>query len=89
MANWIDTLQGKVQGKLTLGRSLGKGFFVIKTDSEDTISNLLMATPYRGSKGLCIFQKWTADFDPSSIQIGTGSNSKFQKKYANSYLDHP
>lgn len=79
MPAWINSLQSKVRGQLILGRNLGKGFFVIKADSKDTVTNLLLATPYRGSKGLCIFQKWTPDFDPTSTQIGMGSRSNLHK----------
>lgn len=37
---------------------------------------MLLATPYRCYKGLCIFQKWFADFDPSihKSEKPSGSN---------------
>lgn len=38
--------------------------------------NFLFATPSRRSRGLCIFQKWAVDFDPSTLRLKVGSSSK-------------
>ena len=47
-------------------RNLGKGFFLLKVDKEETAKRLLLLTPYRSNDGLCVFQQWFADFDPTS-----------------------
>lgn len=72
MQLWLNQLQQKVGGSLTLGRNLGKGFFLIKSDDQDSIQKLLLATPYRGHRGLCIFQRWIAEFDPMTPSSGKG-----------------
>lgn len=72
---WLADLQKKVSGNLTLSRNLEKGFFIIKADSTESVKGMLLATPYKGFKGLCIFQKWTAEFDPVTFESSAGSSS--------------
>jgi hypothetical protein len=57
---------------LVLGQSLGRGFFVVKTSSVDTVRALLLLTPHRSSSGLCVFQRWVAGFD-SDMERGNVS----------------
>lgn len=57
-----------------MGRNIGRGFFILKTKDQDTVQQLLLATPYRGTRGLCIFQRWTADFEPKTL-ASSGSKS--------------
>lgn len=45
MQAWLQQLHQKVGGKLALGRNLGKGFFIIKSDDQDWIQKMLLSTP--------------------------------------------
>jgi hypothetical protein len=64
MQGWLDKLKDQVQGPLVRGRSLGRGFFIIKADDQEVVKNLLLLTPFRSEQGLCVFQRWSPNFDP-------------------------
>lgn len=44
---------------------------------------MLLATPYRGYRGLCIFQRWSVDFDLVTLKGGkvSGSNLPTNMKF--------
>jgi hypothetical protein len=72
LMQWLHHLQQEVKAPLVLGQSLGRGFFVVKTSSVDTVRALLLLTPHRSSSGLCVFQRWVAGFD-SDMERGNVS----------------
>jgi hypothetical protein len=63
---WIAQLQTQVQGTILFGRHLGRGFFTLKTDHVDIVRALLLLIPYRTPIGICVFQRWTAGFNPNA-----------------------
>jgi hypothetical protein len=72
---WLAQLQTQVSGTLTLGRNLGWGFFSIKTSDAKAVRDLLLLS-YRTSVGLCIFQRWIADFNPAATRGVTEQGTK-------------
>lgn len=66
LRHWLTQVQETVQGSLTLGRNLGKGLLLVKSDTTNTLNKLLLTTPNRSSQGLCIFQRWVPGFEPFS-----------------------
>lgn len=69
LRQWTEQLQHTVQGNLSIGRNLGKGFFVMKATSPEAMKRLLLTTPHRSPQGLCIFQKWIPGFCPSDTRV--------------------
>jgi hypothetical protein len=72
LRNWLETLCKRVDGVITLGRNLGKGFFLLKANHEEVARKLLPLTPYRSTEGMCVFQHWTAGFNPNVERSAAG-----------------
>jgi hypothetical protein len=72
MQGWLETLKVQVQGPLVRGRNIGRGFFIIKADDHEVVKNLLLLTPFQSNQGLCVFQRWSPNFDPED-ELGGAS----------------
>jgi hypothetical protein len=64
LLRWLEEIQRVVGSKVALGRDLGRGFFLLKTESAEVVTKIQMLTLYRTQACLCIFQKWVVGFDP-------------------------
>jgi hypothetical protein len=76
MSGWMEKLKEQAQGLVVRGRNLGKGFFLLKADCQEVVRNILLLTPFRSRFGLCVFQRWVPDFDPSNDFGGTAKGAK-------------
>jgi hypothetical protein len=75
LQSWLVKLQATVNGKVVLEQNLGRGFFMLKATTTDTVRAFLLLTPYRTHLGLCIFQRWVAGFDPNVERGGAGNTT--------------
>jgi hypothetical protein len=55
LTQWLEALNKRVDGVITLGRNLGKGFFLLKANHEAVAKKLLPLTSYRSVEGMCVF----------------------------------
>jgi hypothetical protein len=69
LRNWLETLKVEV-GVVTLGRTLGHGFFILRAQDTAVVRALLLLTPWRSRFGMCVFQKWVPGFDPHEERGG-------------------
>jgi hypothetical protein len=66
----------KVGAKVMFDYSLGKGFFLLKSDGPTIVKKLLILTPYKTSWGLGIFQEWVPSLNlsyPKGMQMHTST----------------
>jgi hypothetical protein len=80
LKQWLGTLGERVDGVITMGRNLGKGFFLLKANHGAVAKKLLPLTPYRSAEGMCVFQSWKPGFDPSAERSVTGKGLMTQTK---------
>jgi hypothetical protein len=66
LQQWLAQLRGVAKGTIALGQHLGRGFFILKAGSIETVQSLLLLIPHRSQFGLCIFQRWVVGFDPDA-----------------------
>jgi hypothetical protein len=71
---WLAFLNQKVGGKVLFDCSLGKRFFMLKSDKPIMVKKLLMLTPFKTSWEFAIFQEWVPSFNgdnPKGMRIPT------------------
>jgi hypothetical protein len=54
LRNWLETLCKRVDGVITLGRSLGKGFFLLKANHEE-VARKLLPSLHTDQQKVCVF----------------------------------
>jgi hypothetical protein len=70
LRNWLEALKLEV-GVVTLGRTLGHGFFILQAQDTEVVRAILLLTPWRSRFGMCVFQKWVPGFDPHEERGGS------------------